>query len=109
MENQAKTSGYKGVMRLAHENPKWIPVVWATLETAKIIKGDFAGAWVLNRAKEKGVNWFPNLRILVTYGILQKEGTARAGRRAYYTMPDISGTELALSELDKAIPSWPMK
>lgn len=101
MENQEKTGGYKGVMRLAHENPKWIPVVQATLETSKSTKGDFAGAWVLNRAKEKGVNWFPNLRILVAYGILQKEGTARAGRRAYYTMPDPDGVQQALTELQR--------
>ena len=101
MEDQDKTNGYRGVMRLAHENPKWIPVVWATLETAKNTRGDFAGAWVLNRAKEKGVNWFPNLRILVTYGVLQKEGTARAGRRAYYTMPDQKGVETALQEISQ--------
>lgn len=101
MEDQDKTSGYRGVMRLAHENPKWIPVVWATLETAKSTRSDFAGAWVLNRAKGKGVNWFPNLRILVTYGILQKEGTARAGRRAYYSMSDPDGVQQALSELQK--------
>lgn len=109
MNGQEKTSGYTGVMRLAHENAKWIPIVQAALETAKSTKGDFAGAWVLSKAKEKGVNWFPNLRILVTYGILQKEGTARAGRRAYYTILDINGVELALSEIDKAIPSWPIK
>ena len=99
MENQEKINAYKGVMRLAHENPKWIPVVRAALETAKNTKGDFAGAWVLNRAKELDVDWFPNLRILVTYGILQKEGTARAGRRAYYSMPDTEGVQQALSEL----------
>lgn len=99
MNEQEKTTGYKGVMRLAHEKAKWIPIVQAALETAKSTNGDFAGAWVLNRAKEKGVSWFPNLRILVSYEILKKEGTARAGRRAYYSFIDPDGVEQALKEL----------
>ena len=99
MRKQEQINGYKGVLRLAYENPKWIPIVQATLKTAQATQGDFAGAWVLIQAKERGVNWFPNLRILVAYEILKKEGTARAGRRAYYTMPDIKGVEKALKEL----------
>ena len=100
MENFKITSGYKAVMRLAREFPNWLPVVEAALEEAKATKGsDFAGTWVLNKAKEKGIQWFPNLRILVTYGILQKEGTSRGGRRAYYSMPDLNGVEQALVEL----------
>lgn len=99
MNNQEPTNSYKGVLRLAQENPNWVPIVEAALETAKSTHGDFAGAWVLNRAKEKGVSWFPNLRMLVTYGILKKEGTARAGRRAYYSMPDPASIEAALNEL----------
>ncbi|OGI65975.1 MAG: hypothetical protein A3B11_00880 [Candidatus Taylorbacteria bacterium RIFCSPLOWO2_01_FULL_44_26] len=96
---EQKTSGYKGVMRLAHENPKWIPIVEAALKTAQSVKADFAGSWVLEKTKEKGLNWFPNLRILVTHGILNKEGISRAGRRAYYSMPDIEGVHAALAEL----------
>lgn len=96
-----KTIGYKGVMRLAHENPDWIPVVQAALDTAILVKTDFAGAWVLNRAKELGKDWFPNLRILVTHGILKKEEVSRGGRRAYYSMPDKEGVVAALNEINK--------
>ncbi len=99
MANQERTNGYKGVMRIVYENPRWLGVVQSALETSKATKGDFAGSWVLNRAKEKGINWFPNLRILVTYGILQKVDVSRGGRRAYYSMPDPEGVEQAIKEL----------
>lgn len=99
MTHMEKTSGYKGVMRIAYEKPEWLGVVQSALETARATKGDFAGAWVLNRAKEKGINWFPNLRILVTYGILQKIDVSRGGRRAYYSMPDPEGVEQAIKEI----------
>jgi len=93
------SQGYLAVHRLAREHPEWIPIVRACLREAKRVKGDFAGAWVLEEAKKEGVRWFPNLRILVSYGILQRTYVTRAGRRAYYVMPDISGVERALSEL----------
>ena len=92
-------SGYTAVKRLAREHPDWILIVEACLEEAKQINGEFAGAWVLERTKGRGINWFPNLRLLVSYGILKREGTARGGRRAYYTMPDPRGVETALKEL----------
>ncbi len=93
--------GYKGVKRLGREKPEWIPIVEACLEEAKESKGDFAGAWVLERAKKKGVSWFPNLRTLVSYGILKRTDVTRGGRRAYYIMPDIEGVEKALKEIKK--------
>ena len=94
-------SGYTAVKRLAREHPDWILIVEACLEEAKQINGEFAGAWVLERTKGRGINWFPNLRLLVSYGILKHEGTARGGRRAYYTMPDPRGVETALKELGR--------
>ena len=93
------SQGYLAVHRLAKEYPKWIPVVRACLREARRVKGDFAGAWVLQETKKEGVQWFPNLRILVSYGILQRTDVTRAGRRAYYIMPDIDGVEKALNEL----------
>lgn len=89
------SSGYNGVKRLARERPDWLPIVKACLEEAKETKGEFAGAWVMGRARR----WFPNLRPLVGYGILKHEETTRGGRRAYYTMPDVVGVENALHEL----------
>ena len=94
------SSGYNAVQRLARERPDWLPIVEACLEEAKETKGGFAGAWVLQRANKKGITtWFPNLRLLVGYGILKHEDTTRGGRRAYYTMPDMDGVDRALREL----------
>jgi hypothetical protein len=92
-------SGYNALKRLSRERTDWIPIVESCLEEAKSVNGEFAGTWVLERAKQRGVNWFPNLRLLVSYGILKHEDTARGGRRAYYSMPDPAGIEKALKEL----------
>lgn len=92
-------SGYKALKRLARERPTWIPIVESCLEEVQQANGEFAGTWVLERAKEKGIAWFPNLRLLVSYGILKHEDTTRGGRRAYYTMIDPNGVEEALAEL----------
>ena len=73
----------------------------AALQEAKTIKGgQFAGAWVLESAKRHGVQWVPNLRKLVAYGILEKVGeSTRGGRRAYYSMPDANEVERALNDV----------
>lgn len=94
-------NGYEAVIALLREYPEWKGVVSAALEEAKTIKtGRFAGAWVLERAKNHGVSWVPNLRKLASYGILKKEGeSSRGGRRAYYSMPDIEGVEKALFDV----------
>jgi hypothetical protein len=98
------SSGYKGTKRLAYENAKWIPIVEACLEEAKRY-GEFAGSWVLSTAKKKGVSWFPNLRTLVSYGILKRTDVTRGGRRAYYIMPDVKGVEKALEEIKELLKS----
>jgi repressor LexA len=100
MEKQ--NPGYEAVVQLLRDHPEWFPVVAAALEEAQTIKSNrFAGAWILERAKKHGVQWIPNFRKLVSYGILQKDGeSSRGGRRAYYSMPDIEGVEKALKEFD---------
>lgn len=105
-QNNNFSSGFVGVKRLAHENPEWLPIVEICLEKAKSIEGDFAGAWVLSEFNNRGLtwrgkNWFPNLRVLVSHGILQRTHVSRGGRRAYYIMPDPDGVEKALKELKK--------
>lgn len=90
--------GYKAVKRLAVERPDWLPIVQECLNISKEINGDFAGAWVFKRVQEKGFK-FSNLRLLVSFGVLKKEGTSRAGRRAYYSMIDPEGVERALNEI----------
>ena len=102
MKNEPKSKGYTATVRLLHEEPNWTPIVAAALEKAKALNGSgMAGAWVLALAKERGILWLPNLRKLVSCGILEKEGeTTRGGRRAYYIMPDIQGVEKALNEMN---------
>ncbi len=100
MKNTPENKGYIGAIRLLRDKPEWAPIIAAAVESAKTIKGGFAGSWVLDLAKQKGVSWIPGLRTLVAYGILQKEGAStRGGRRAYYTMPDVAGVEQALNEI----------
>ena len=103
-------SGYEATIRLANENcyyklpdggvGDWLKVVKACYEETKRA-GEFAGSWVANklRAENKVEKWFPGLRTLVRYGILEKTGTVRRGKRAYYRMPDPEGVKRALGEL----------
>jgi hypothetical protein len=95
-------SAFKGVKRLAKENPNWIPIVEACVEMAKENE-EFCGNWVRKKMERKTNEkvWFPGLRILTRYGILRHEDTTRGGRRAYYTMPDIKSVENGLAELGK--------
>lgn len=88
------------VRRLAGEHPEWLPVLEAAAATAATTD-EFAGAWVLARVQQLGgPAWVPNLRLLVTYGLLEKSGeSTRGGRRAYYRMPDRAGVEDALDLL----------
>jgi hypothetical protein len=95
---------YTGVMRLAVERPDWLPVVEAILKRARDAAdygGEFAGAWVLQDLRREGVaDWLPNLRLLVSFGIIAKSGeSTRGGQRAYYRMPDQAGVERALKRL----------
>ena len=92
------------VRRLALEHPDWLPVLEAAAVVAARVEehgGEFAGAWVVDELARRGSpRWIPNLRILVSYGLLEKSGpSTRGGRRAYYRMPDRVGVE-------KAIEAW---
>lgn len=93
-----KTEGYIATRRFLRDHPKWLDVVAACIVEANRCKGEFAGAWALNEAKKSGRIWFPNLRPLVSYGILQRTDVTRGGRRAYYVMLDIPGVDMALKE-----------
>lgn len=96
-----KTVAYIGTVALLRDHPEWRGVILAALEEAKTIKsGRFAGTWVLERAKAHGVRWIPNLRKLVAYQILEKEGeSTRGGRRSYYSMPDIDAVAQAINDV----------
>ena len=107
--------GYTAALRLGREQPGWIPAMRASLVLARRAAKDtynlsheFAGAWVLDELRRKVSKdaWFPNLRILVSYGVLEKSGeSTRGGQRAYYRMSDPDGVSRALSDLGH--PEWP--
>jgi len=87
--------------RLALEHPDWVPVLEAAAAVAERVEGkggEFAGAWVVDELARRGSpRWIPNLRILVSYQLLEKSGpSTRGGRRAYYRMPDRAGVVRAL-------------
>ena len=75
------------VAELARERPEWLPILRAACKVAEESEpfgGRFAGRWVLQEAG----TWQPGLRVLVSYGLLEKAGeSTRQGRRAYYRMP----------------------
>jgi hypothetical protein len=78
-----------------------MPVLDAAVAVAARVEehgGEFAGAWVVDELSRRGgPRWVPNLRILVTYGLIEKSGeSTRGGRRAYYRMPGRQGIEHAL-------------
>jgi hypothetical protein len=93
-----KTEGYITAKRFLRDHPSWVDVLEACLVETNRTNGEFAGAWVLEQAKKSGRTWFPNLRPLVSYGILKRTDVTRGGRRAYYIMCDVAGVTAALKE-----------
>lgn len=93
----------RAVYRLAAEHPAWLPVLEAAVVVAEQQEGcggEFAGAWVLEQLRHSGgARWVPNLRLLVSHGLLEKSGpSSRGGRRAYYRMPDREGVVEAIAK-----------
>ena len=75
--------GYNGVKRLAKEQPNWLPIVKECLACAEKYE-EFAGSWVLNEVKKIGIKWFPGLRTLTSYGILERTETTSAVSQKNY-------------------------
>src|SRR6266545_412261 len=103
-ESNVITVPERAVRRLASEHPEWLPVLEAAVTVAANVEahgGEFAGAWVVDELGRRGApRWIPNLRILVSYGLIEKSGpSTRGGRRAYYRMP-------ARAEVEKALEEW---
>jgi hypothetical protein len=91
----------EAVRRLSLDHPDWMPVLEAAVAVAERSEphgGEFAGARVLKELRAQGGQaWFPNLRILVSHGLLEKSGpSSRGGQRAYYRMPDRFGVARAI-------------
>jgi hypothetical protein len=94
------TNGYVAAKRFLRDHPSWLPVLSACLKESKRTAGGFAGAWVRQAMQQQAdcVQWFPNLRPLVSAGILRRTGVSRGGKRAYYEMVDEAGVAAALTE-----------
>jgi hypothetical protein len=95
----------RAVAALRKERPQWLPVLQAALtvaERAEPYGGEFAGAWVLDELEQRTGHptWLPNLRVLLSYGFLEKVGeSARGGRRAYYRCVGAQAIGRALTRL----------
>ncbi|GEM_PF-3242201 len=88
------------VKHLVYERPEWGPILKECLELQKQLgTSGFAGTWVFQKSRPKGLKLPSNLRLALRYGILQRIGRSRSGKRAYYLMPDPAGVDRALREL----------
>jgi hypothetical protein len=100
----------RAVSTLIAERPDWIPVLEAAIAVSDRVDpygGEFAGSWVIDElARRTGHRtWLPNLRVLLTYGLVEKVGeSTRRGRRAYYRMPSKKAITEALSRLKPRAP-----
>ena len=105
------TDVQRGVGNLAAERPDWIPVLEAAIAVSERVDpygGEFAGAWVIDELEHLAGRrtWLPNLRVLLTYGLVEKVGeSTRGGRRAYYRMPARKAITEALARLKPPVPN----
>jgi hypothetical protein len=105
----------RAVRRLAVEQPEWIAVLEAALVVAArsdALDAEFAGSWVLKELESRAGRrqWIPNLRLLVTYGILEKSGeSTRGGRRAYYRFVNPIAIQAALEQIQRRVPREPRR
>jgi hypothetical protein len=97
-----KITSFEQTHLLLKEFPEWFPVLQVCLEQARRGTTDrFAGSWVVWKLQQMDIKPPNNLRKLTSFGILVKTHTTRAGKRAYYVMPDPNGVEKALFEFSK--------
>jgi hypothetical protein len=89
-------SGREPVLKLAVEDPEWLPLVKAAWESAQDFGNHFSGNGSSGPRRPAG---FLNLKPLVKRGILEKEYSTASGRKAYYRLVDTGGAGRALREL----------
>lgn len=102
--------GREAVLRLAAEDPQWLPAVRAAVSVAERLGDEFAGAWILSELQRSDADrtWYPNFRRLVTFGILEKAGdSTRGGQRAYYRIVDVAGVRRGLEEASRSAAAAP--
>jgi hypothetical protein len=95
----------RSVRHLATERPDWLPVLQAaciwSARAERLGNGEFAGTYVLRELNRLVGHpaWTPGLRVLQAYGLIERVGSARGGRRAYYKMPYREAIEQALADI----------
>src|SRR5579859_6293950 len=105
----------RAVRRLAAEHPHWVAVLEAAVAVAsrsEPMDAEFAGSSVLKELESRAGQrqWIPNLRLLVTYGILAKSGeSTRGGRRAYYRFVNRAATQDALEQIRGSLAAGPSR
>lgn len=103
----------RAIASLTRERPEWLPVLGAALRVAERCEaygGEFAGSWVLDELRQETSRsiWLPNLRLLISYGFLEKAGeSSRGGRRAYYRFTDRKTIERVLGQVSNTAPIEP--
>lgn len=95
------------VRRLALEHPEWVPVLRAATSVAaqsEPLGGEFSGRSVVRElAARGGPRWINNLRLLVSYGLIERVDSS--ARRTYYRMPGRAEIEDALAQSPTPEPS----
>jgi hypothetical protein len=102
------TVDYNTVMAL--NDVESLAIVAACVELADQLGSDtdFAGSWILFRARMRVPDlWIPNFKPFVTFGILNRVGGSRGGRRAYYRLVDAVGCKRALVDRGVALETRP--
>jgi len=91
-EKEGTVNGFGAAMRLAEENPGWLPVVKACLAYPT---EHFAAGWILASVER----WpGPNFRPLVKAGILEK--VEPSGGTPHYRVVDRAGVQKAIAALE---------
>lgn len=107
MHYASSMEAQQAIGALISERPDWIPVLDAACAVSDRVEafgGEFAGAWVIDELERRTGRrtWLPNLRILVSYGLLEKVGeSSRGGRRAYYRFSAKQSVKEALARLGR--------
>ena len=103
----------RAVAALVADKPEWVPVLEAAIavsDRGEKYGGEICGAWVIDELESRTGHrtWLPNLRVLQSYGLVEKTGeSVRGGRRAYYRIPAKRELAEALSRLKPAPGSNP--
>lgn len=109
----ATSFGARAVRRLTNEHPEWVAVLEAAVAVASRSgpsDAEFAGSRVLRELESRAGHkqWIPNLRLLVSYGILEKSGESiRGGRSAYYRFVNLLATKDALEQIRGSVAAEP--